>query len=159
MHTAGYTLSAAIFFSALIFSGCKDKERPGCKDLAATNFCSDCNEEANGLCQYTGNVVFWYQYGVADSLQTLGVTSLSYYISGQLAGTSPLYHMFWMPDPWFGIEGPYCGEDSAVTFSRNWETQRNPSFNYSIKDQNGSERFSGNVTFNAGQCVKVQIEF
>ena len=157
MRNTSRILFATILFCApILFSGCKEKEKPGCRDLYANNYCAGCNQEQNGLCQYSGDVVFWYYDNLADSLQALGVTSLSFYINGQSAGTSPLYHPAW---PMFSFNGPYCGQDSAVTFSKNWEAQRSPLFSYSIKDQNGSERFSGSVIFIAKECVRVQLSY
>lgn len=144
-----------VCFSFLL--SCK-KDKEGCKDSLATNFCSDCDASKPADCEFTGDVVFWYQKDVGDRFDTTGTSSLFYYLDGQLAGTTKIYHRTWPPDIIFGNPpSAYCGDDSALTVTQNWTGTQNHTYEYSVKNQSGAELYSGSIILQTKVCVKKQL--
>ena len=141
----------------ILISFCCQKKKEGCKDGWANNYCVTCNAD-NGECEYTGSGVFWYQSYVADSLETAGSTSLTYFIDGHQEGTTPIYHGYWLPDPLFGTTVA-CGDTNAYTVTKTWKGTKTHHFNYIVKNQNGTQLSAGQVTFDVQSCAHTELTF
>jgi hypothetical protein len=93
---AGTTFRVILLITYLgLHVGCI-KNSEGCVDPLAKTTCQGCNQ-ANEVCEYTGTGVFWYPFYAGHSLEAPGTHSLSYYIDGQLTGTTQSITAFWRP--------------------------------------------------------------
>jgi len=119
-----------------------------------------CSKNKGVESSYTSNGVFWYWNVVGDSLEKAGTHSLSFYVDGQLMGTTRIYHGTWQPDPFGGNPGmASCGDDSAFTYTKSWKGNYVNSFNYSVKNQAGFQLWTGRVHFNAYDCANTELKF
>ena len=142
----------------ILFSSCQ-KQTHGCQDALANNNCHGCNLNDQETCEFEGTGVFWYQGVVADSLNHAGMDSAFFYIDGEFAGSSRVYHQNWIVFPWGGFLEPVCGEDSTVTIIRTWKSDSKHVFNYRVDDEHGATRWNGSQEFEANQCKKIQLHF
>lgn len=137
-------LSTLLASSLLLLNSCG---KEGCTDSKAKNYCESC-KKSDGSCTYEGEAVFWYNQSIANFLVNDGAVSLTYYVNGQIAGSSAA-NIYW-------TSAPNCG--SAVTIERDLGKNKSQSYSYSIKDQTGWEYWNGNVTIKGGECVKIQLQ-
>lgn len=130
---------------ATFFTSCK---KEGCTDRDSINFNPDANKD-NGTCQYEGNAVFWYGKTTSKELQYYGVTSLIYYVDGQIVGSS-VTSVYW-------TSRPECGQNGSITVTKNLGGVKNKSYTYSVKDQTGYELWAGVINFTANSCEAVEL--
>ena len=138
---------ALIVASSIAFNGCKKK---GCTDPDSVNYDPKAKKD-DFTCKYEGEVVFWYGQVTADSLLNDGATSLTYYVDGNIVGSSAasIY--------WTGATGPDCGEGGAVTVTKDLSNVKTQSYSYSVKDQTGFEYWGGTLNFNANTCLVLEL--
>lgn len=137
----------AILSILMISVSCK---KEGCTDMDATSY----NEEAktdDGTCDFSGSKVFWYKDSTSINLIDNDATTLTYYVDGEIVGTSPTY-VSWEV-------APNCEASVAVSVSKNLGSLKEQSFSYRVEDQTGAEYWSGTLTFNAATCEPVELSF
>jgi len=120
----------------------------GCKDSDAKNYNPDADEN-DGSCIYEGKVVFWYNQNTSNILVNDGATSLTYYMDGQIVGSSAT-SVYW-------YSAPNCGQ--AVTVIKNFGNVKSKSFSFSVIDDTGWTYWSGTVTLQANSCWKEELWF
>ena len=130
----------------LILSSCGKK---GCADMDATNYNSKIKPKNSCNCVYEGNVVFWYNQTTANLLLDDGATSLTYYVDGEIIGSSACNTY------WTGV--PSCGQNGSITVTKDLGSVKNKTYSYSVKDQTGFEYWNGIVNFTANTCQSVEL--
>lgn len=130
---------------ATLLSSCK---KEGCTDPSAENYCDECKKEDHS-CQFKGEIVFWYNQTAANGLANDGATSLTYYVDGQIVGSSAA-SVYW-------TGAPNCGQNSSITVSKSLGNVKNKSYDYSVKDQTGYTYWSGTANFTANTCATIQL--
>lgn len=134
-----------LLLATITFSSCSKK---GCVDVSAENYCDECKKD-DGTCTYKGEVVFWYNKATSDSLTADAATALTYYVDGQIVGSSAT-SVYW-------ISAPTCGQGGSITVSKDLGTVKNKTYTYSIKDQTGFEYWNGTINFTGGNCLTQQL--
>jgi hypothetical protein len=134
-----------VLLTALTFIGCKKK---GCTDADATDYCSNCKSDA-GSCQFEGKMVFWYGKTVADSSVANGKSSYTYYIDGQLVGSSAASVYYTI--------APNCGQSGTVSVTKPLGTVKSKSSAYVVKDDAGVQIWAGTINFTANTCVAQEL--
>jgi hypothetical protein len=129
----------------LLTTSCK---KEGCTDVDATNFNVDAKKD-DGTCSYEGRQVVWYGESAANSLVLDGATSLTYYVDGQLVGSSAA-NIYWNV-------APDCGQDASVTITKNLGSVKTQAYTYKVLDQTGWEYWSGVLNFNANTCTSSEL--
>ncbi len=133
--------------AVLTFNSCK---KEGCTNADADNFDSAAKKD-DGSCTYTGEVVLWYNSTTSDDLDFDGITTLTYYVDGVVVGSSSA-SVFW-------TGAPDCGTNGSITVTKDLGTSNSKSFNYSVKDQDGDEAWSGTLNFVGNQCTAVELTY
>ena len=147
MKKVSFILMALVISAFAIMSSSCAKEK-GCMDPESINYNHDA-EEDDGSCEYQGRIIFWYDEAAAEYLIENDVISLKYYVDGELVGSSAASVYY--------SDAPECGQDGTVTVTKNLGKDKTKSFTYSVKDQDGVELWSGNVTFKANTCTAIQL--
>jgi hypothetical protein len=138
-------LFGLVLFSATTFLGCK---KEGCTDSDSINYNADAKED-DASCQYEGEEVFWYNQATAEALLADGATSLTYYVDGQIVGSSAV-SVYW-------TAAPNCGQTGSVTVVKALGNVKNKSYAYSIRDQTGYEYYTGVTNYTANTCTATQL--
>ncbi len=147
MKKTSFILMALVISAFAIMSSSCAKEK-GCMDPDSINYNPDA-EEDDGSCEYQGRIIFWYDETAAEYLIENDVISLKYYVDGELVGSSAASVYY--------SDAPECGQDGTVTVTKNLGKDKTKSFTYSVKDQDGIELWSGNVTFKSNTCTAIQL--
>jgi len=135
-----------MLMGVLAFTGCK---REGCTDRDSAAYDPDAKND-DGSCQYQGEIVFWYDQATADYLTNICVsTSLTYYVDGQVVGSSAASVFF--------TGAPNCGQNSTITVTKDLGSVKSKSFSFSIKDDIGDELWNGTDNFTANTCLIIKL--
>ncbi|MGB1102326.1 MAG: hypothetical protein ACPG21_01725 [Crocinitomicaceae bacterium] len=137
-----YILSI-LMISAL---SCKKK---GCTVENATNYNSEAKKD-DGSCVYEAKTSFWFSEGVSAFLVgPYDVTELTVYMDDVAVGTM---------DPADWKIGPDCnGENFTVVTDLGTFSGKN--FTYSVRDNFGTEQFSGTVSLVGNDCKSVELKW
>jgi hypothetical protein len=146
MRILKLTFTTLLFSSLLMLSSCTKEQ--GCKDGNAVNFDSEA-EEDDGSCTYEGQVVMWYGEAVAGSLVENEITSLTYYVDGQIVGSSAA-SIFW-------TSAPTCEQNSSITVSKDLGNSSNLSYTYSVESDAGEVIWEGIANFTANTCTSLEL--
>jgi hypothetical protein len=130
-----------------LFSNCGKK---GCLDGDANNICKNCRKKDNAQCAYTGDVTFYFKKPTADSLAAYGITSLTYYVDGELAGTTSTSS--------FQTSEPSCGANGTVSFKKDLKGNKSVATKYVAKTNGGIE-IKGDLTFEANTCTRFELRW
>ncbi|MFM2284803.1 MAG: hypothetical protein RLZZ543_300 [Bacteroidota bacterium] len=133
--------------AVLSFNSCK---KEGCTDADADNYDSAAKTD-DGSCLYTGEVVFWYNGVSSDNMDLDGITSLTYYLNGEIVGSSSAT-VFW-------TGAPSCGQAGSITVSKDLGSDYSKSYTYSVKDQDGVLIWDGTQVFTGNECTKVELTY
>lgn len=146
--TKNKVLSLFLFLSvSFALSSCAKK---GCTDKNAANYESGATRD-DGTCTYKGSVVFWYDAACSASLGADGATSLTYYVDGQIVGSSAA-SVFW-------TGAPDCGQAASITVEKDLGFSKTKTYSFSVEDQDGVEIWSGSVNFEGNTCLKQQLTY
>lgn len=140
----------ALLLSSLITVTTSCTEVEGCTDPNSVNFDPDATLD-DGSCTYEGQVVFWYNEATADSLQADQATALTYYVDGEVVGSSATT-VFWS-------DAPDCEAPGSVTVVKDLGIATNLTFPFRVVDDTGFEYFSGTLNFTANNCEQVELVF
>ncbi len=130
---------------ALSITSCK---KAGCTDPEAENYSSGAKKEDHS-CTYKGEIVFWNDQTISQDMINAGITSLTYYVDGQIVGSS-VSSIYW-------TSAPSCGQNGSITVTKDLGSAKNKSYTYSIVDQDGFELWAGVANFTANTCTKIQL--
>lgn len=134
--------------STFLIQGCT--KTSGCQDPNAENFNSEANKDCN-CCEYEGSVVFWYGKNSTEDLLDFGSTSLSYFVDGQLVGSSAANVYF--------TGAPNCGQNSSVTVTKQLGGAKSKTYSYKVVDQDNDVIWEGIVNIDANTCLKLELTF
>ena len=140
-------LCLLVLVSISTITSCK---KEGCTDPDSINYSADAKTD-NGTCEYEGKVVFWYSEATRDSLTANGAISLTYYVDGQIVGSSAA-NLGW-------TGAPNCDQTGSITVKKALGSVKNKSYAYSIKDQRGFEYWKGVSNYTANTCLKLQLTY
>ena len=164
-------LLLGLFAFTLIFSSCKKEQ--GCTNIDATNYsstaeeddgsckytirgCTDVNSTnynseatvSDGTCKYEGSIVFWYSEATATDLVNIGSSSLTYYLNGNIIGSSATTIFF--------TGAPDCGAVGSVGVTGEL-ADKTESVSFSVVDDLGDELWAGSVTLTANTCFALEL--
>jgi hypothetical protein len=94
-------------------------------------------------------MVFWYNKVASDSSAANGTTAYTYYVDGQLVGSSASSVYY--------TSAPNCGQSGSVSVTKALGTVKSKSFTYSVKDDTGLERWAGTGNFTANTCLALEL--
>lgn len=115
---------------AIFLNSCSDSRSEGCTDPYAINYESFADYD-DGSCNYTANVVFFYDSQTASELNFVAFDRLDYYIE-ETAGTF-INIGYELPTPTFIYAGiPNCYEQTYVTSPIEWYSENNTIINYQV---------------------------
>ena len=135
-----YSAIAVIDDGSCIYGGCTDPD--------SKNY--DPNADVNdGSCTYEGSVVFWYGESVAAELGDYGITSLTYYVDGEIVGSSAA-NIYW-------TGAPECGQNGSITVDKVLGNTKYRSYSYSVRDQNNFALWDGIVNIEAKTCLRFEL--
>ena len=117
-------------------------------DANAVNFDPEAGKDCN-CCTYTGNVVFYYDQTVSNALLSNGITSLTFYVDGQIVGSSAA-SVYW-------IGAPVCGQNASITATKDLGNVENKTYSYSVRSQANVELWAGVVNFTANTCQPMHL--
>ena len=138
----------AIGTMSMMFTSCGEDEIFGCTDPIADNY-DELADMTDGSCQYSGEIVFWYNQATAQALILDNATALTYYVDGEVVGSSAA-SVYW-------TGAPNCGQAASVTVKRDLGNAKNLSYSYSVIDDTGWEYWDGIANFTANTCVDIQL--
>ena len=99
----------AIGTLSMMFTSCGKDEIFGSTDPIADNY-DELADMTDGSCQYSGEIVFWYNQATAQALLLDDTTALTYYVNGEIVGSSAA-SVYW-------TAAPNCGQDASVTVKK-----------------------------------------
>jgi hypothetical protein len=110
---------------------------------------SSCTEEVPEPVNNVGRIVFWQGKTNAEDNVNIGITSLKFYVAGEIVG-SMAADLFWNV-------APDCGDTRAVNV--NWELgeRESQTVTYEIQDQDDDVVYSGSITVNKDQCTQFEM--
>ena len=130
----------------LTLNSCK---KEGCVDVNAVNYNTDAKKD-NGTCTYSGENVIFYGEDVAQFLVDNNYTSLTYYVGGTLVGSSAASVYF--------TSEPACGAEGSITITRDLGVAKNKTFDYEVKDEDGTILWEGTLNFTANTCSSLELK-
>ena len=111
------------------------------------------NEDADkddGSCEYESKAVFWFDFSVASTLDSMGVTSLTFYVDGAVIATESSPFFFWS-------SAPECDEIGTNNVTQELADNKSITKSYSVKDQSGLEIWAATIPFYPNICTSRQL--
>ena len=145
-----YSTSAAIAFvvGAIVMNGCV-KPR-GCTDASAVNFESKAKKD-DGSCEYSGNVVVWFNKATSDSMLATGVNHLTLHLSNvsvdQMSATA------------YSTAAASCESGGAMRYAENLGEETSKKYECRIDDQLGHQwYYNPSFYITANDCVVIELK-
>jgi hypothetical protein len=131
---------------AFSVTSCK---KTGCTDPIASNY-SDAAKKDDASCTYSEKLIIWQSYETSQLIQQAGITGLSIYVDGSLAGS------FLSTNYWTGA--PNCSQTGNVSATIDMGKNKTKSVSIEYKDQNGTSLGTDVITVTAGTCNTFEIQ-
>lgn len=129
--------------------GLSSCQKEGCTDLDAVNLDEKAKDD-DGSCIYAGTQIFWYGEETALFLYNNGVTSLTFYLNGNVVGSTnaEIYRT---------VE-PSCGDElGTVVVDKDLGSFKTQAYTLSVKAQDNTEIWNTTVNFNANSCNTLEL--
>jgi hypothetical protein len=140
------TLLTLMVMAGLGITSCS---KPGCTDIDATNY-SEKAKTNDGSCNYSEKLIIWQSYSTSQLIQQAGITGISVYVDGSLAGS------FLSSNYWTGT--PSCSQTGNVSATIDMGHNKTKVVSIEYKDQNGISLATDVVTVTAGSCNTYEIQ-
>lgn len=140
------TLLTLTVLAGLGLSSCS---KPGCTDIDATNY-SEKAKTNDGSCTYSEKLIIWQSNSTSLLLQQAGISGISIYIDGSLAGS------FLSTNYWTGT--PTCDQAGNVSATIDMGHNKTKVVSIEYKDQDGVSLATDAVTVTAGACNTFEIQ-
>jgi hypothetical protein len=140
------TLLMIAVMAGLGLSSCS---KPGCTDMDATNY-SEKAKKDDGSCSYSEKLIIWQSEATSQLIQQAGITGLSIYIDGSLAG-SFLSTNYW-------TSAPSCSQAGNVSATIDMGQNKTKLVSIEYKDQSGTSLGTDLITVTAGTCNTFEIQ-
>lgn len=140
------TLLTLMVLAGLGMTNCS---KPGCTDIDATNY-SEKAKTNDGSCNYSEKLIIWQSYSTSQLIQQAGITGISVYVDGSLAGS------FLSSNYWTGT--PSCSQTGNVSATIDMGHNKTKVVSIEYKDQNGISLATDVVTVTAGACNTYEIQ-
>ena len=127
---------------------CKKEKIKGCKVSYATNYKASA-EEDDGSCEYESKIIFWQNQANANSWSLVGVTALKFYVDGQFIGSCAATE--------YNGSAPTCSGNGQASVTKKMGLSNSRTYSFSIKDQDGTEWYIGNITVDGNSCSTKQF--
>lgn len=138
-----------LVISVLVGLGFASCSKPGCTDIDATNY-SEKAKTNDGSCSYSEKLIIWQSSSTSTLLQQAGITGISIYLDGSLAGS------FLTTNYWTGA--PSCDQAGNVSATIDMGKNKSKVVTIEYKDQNGVSLATDAVTVTAGACNTYEIQ-
>jgi hypothetical protein len=140
------TLLTLTVLAGLGLSSCS---KPGCTDIDATNY-SEKAKTNDGSCNFSEKLIIWQSNSTSQLLQQAGISGISIYIDGSLAGS------FLTTNYWTGT--PTCDQAGNVSATIDMGQNKTKVVSIEYKDQDGVSLATDAVTVTAGACNTFEIQ-
>ena len=131
---------------AFSVTSCK---KAGCTDPIASNY-SDAAKKDDASCTYSEKLIIWQSYATSQLIQQAGITGLSVYLDGSLAGS------FLSTNYWTGT--PDCSQSGNVSAVIDMGQNKSKVVSIELKDQDGTSIATDVITVTAGTCKTFEIQ-
>ncbi|MBP5995632.1 MAG: hypothetical protein KA736_08050 [Crocinitomicaceae bacterium] len=138
-----------LIITVLAGIGLSSCSKPGCTDIDATNY-SEKAKTNDGSCTYSEKLIIWQSNSTSLLLQQAGISGISIYIDGSLAGS------FLTTNYWTGT--PSCDQTGNVSATIDMGNLSSKIVTLEYKDQDGTSLATENVLVTAGTCNTFEIQ-
>lgn len=138
-----------LIITVLAGIGLSSCSKPGCTDIDATNYSAKAKTN-DGSCTYSEKLIIWQSAATSDLLVQAGITGISIYIDGTLAGS------FLATNYWTGT--PSCSQTGNVSATIDMGNIPSKIVTLEYKDQDGTSLATDNVLVTAGACNTFEIQ-
>ena len=138
-----------LIITVLAGIGLSSCSKPGCTDIDATNYSAKA-KTSDGSCTYSEKLIIWQSAATSDLLVQAGITGISIYIDGTLAGS------FLATNYWTGT--PSCSQTGNVSATIDMGNIPSKMVTLEYKDQDGTSLATDNVLVTSGACNTFEIQ-
>jgi hypothetical protein len=138
-----------LIITVLAGIGLSSCSKPGCTDIDATNYSEKAKTE-DGSCTYSEKLIIWQSEATSNLLVQAGITGISIYIDGALAGS------FLTTNYWTGT--PSCSQAGNVSATIDMGYVSSKIVTLEYKDQDGTSLATENILVTAGTCNTFEIQ-
>ncbi|UKN01797.1 hypothetical protein K6119_18910 [Paracrocinitomix mangrovi] len=137
----------SVFGALIMFQSCN---KNGCTNPEADNYNPDAKSE-DFSCAYTGNVFFWCNPQVSDSLNSLGHSILRFEVGGDIVDSTATVS--------FASVAGDCGGVGVMTIPQSFTGNNEWKYKWRVKGDNFVTLYEGFVTIPGGDCAEVELGY
>ena len=138
-----------LIITVLAGIGLSSCSKPGCTDIDATNY-SEKAKKDDGSCSYSEKLIIWQSEATSQLIQQAGITGLSIYVDGSLAGS------FLATNYWTGT--PSCSQAGNASATIDMGQNKTKLVSIEYRDQSGTSLGTDLITVTAGTCNTFEIQ-